>query len=354
MRKKGFLTIGYGNIKIWEFIRIIKEYRVNCIIDVRSRPYNKYRMEYNKDYLRDRLNEENIVYFWLGNKLGSRHDKIGLCDEQGRVDYEKVAGSEMFKEGIEKLEEYVNKYNVCIMCSEKDPMNCHRFLLISRALKEYNIFHIIPGSRAISNKKLEERLMNKYGDLKQISLFDDQALDTLENIAYSKQGLKTAYVSNIVKELIAQGITEDIPEKTRMYCIGTEGKTSQRFFELLVDYNIKKVVDIRRDIKTGVPFCIYPDIEYYLGLHGIAYYRCKELVPTKEMMEYNKKSLTANAIGKYADYITRNGGINKLLSDDLNGTCFLGSYDDYKMCHRSVILSQLKKKKENIVTRHLR
>ena len=141
MRKKGFMTIGYGNMGIRDFIERIKKFRVNCIIDIRTRPYSKYNISFNKEELRDRLADEGISYFWLGNKLGGRYDKIKLCDEQGVVDYEKIAATERFIEGIKEVEKMIPRYNICLMCSEGQPLKCHRFLLISRMLKEYNIHH---------------------------------------------------------------------------------------------------------------------------------------------------------------------------------------------------------------------
>lgn len=350
MRKKGFMTIGYSNMGIRDFIEKIKLLRVNCIIDVRTRPYSKYNVSFNKEELRDRLADEGISYFWLGNKLGGKYDKIKYCDEQGKVDYEKVAQSEKFIDGIKEVEKMIPRYNVCIMCSEGDPMKCHRFLLISRMLKEYNIHHIMANGTVIKNSELERKLFNMYGNFNQLSLFDEDNLESVEVKAYREQGRKTAYISEKVKELLSQGITEDFPDKIKIFCIGTEGKTAEEFFGLLKEYKVRRIVDIRGKRNKGKSFATYPDIVYYLKLNCISYERISGLIP-QEWMTYGYDQ---RDIKKYTSWITNNKSILTLLSEDLEGTCFLGTSEDYKYCYRDIIIKELKKQNKNITVRHLR
>lgn len=350
MGREGFMTIGYGNMGITDFIERIKRFRVNCIIDVRTRPYSKYNVAFNKEELRDRLKQEGISYFWLGNKLGGNYDKIKFCDGQGRVDYEKVAESEKFAEGIREIERMIPQNNICIMCSETDPIRCHRFLLISRALKEYNICHIMPDGKIVKNSSLEERLFNMYGDFRQVSLFEEENNESIETKVYRQQCRKTAYVSEKVKALIEAGITEDIPEKVRVYCIGTEGKTAEEFFTLLKEYKVRRVIDIRQDRNTGKDFAKYPDISYFLKLNCIEYECISRLVPPGWIQYgYDQRN-----VKKYTWFITTNNSIENLLSDDLEGTCFLGTAENYKCCYRDIIVKELKKRNKNITARHLR
>ena len=350
MNKKGFITIGYGNMGIRDFIERIKSFRVNCIIDVRTRPYSKFNISFNKEELRDRLADEGISYFWFGNKLGGKYDKIKLCDEQGIVDYKKVAETEKFIEGIKELEKMISRYNICIMCSKSDPLKCHRFLLISRILKEYNIHHIMPDGTIIKNEVLEQKLFNMYGNYNQISFFVEDNEESYEERVYKEQTKKTAYESQKVKDLLSQGIKEDFPDKTKIFCIGTEGKNAEEFFGLLKEYKIRKVIDIRNDRNSGAPFARYPDISYYLRLNYIEYERIERLVPP-EWMEYGYEQ---RDIKKYSLWINNNKSILELLSEDLEGVCFLGTSEDYKYCYRQIIVRELKKHNKNIIVRHLR
>ena len=353
MGEKGFMTIGYGNMNIRNFIATIKALRINCIIDVRTRPYSKYNVSFNKEELRDRLNDEGISYFWLGNKLGGRYDKIKFCDELGRVDYEKVATSEKFIEGIKELEDYIAKYNVCVMCSEMDPMKCHRFLLISRALKKYNIYHILNDGNLVKNSDMEKMLFDMYGCYTQLSFFDD--FDNIESRAYREHGLKTAYVSIKVKDLLSQGATEDLPDTIKVYCIGSEEKTAEQFFELLKENKVKRIVDVRdyRELES-VSFANAKDISYYLKLNCISYERLPQLIPTSELLSCKDNNSKAEFFRKYTKYILENNGILSLLTDELDGTCFLGTDGDYKNCHRKIIIKELKRKESSIRVRHLR
>lgn len=355
MRKKGFMTIGYGNMSINEFINRLIENRVNCIVDVRTRPYSQFNVSYNKEELRSRLKQHNISYFWYGNKLGGRYDKIALCNNQGVVDYDKVKNTDKFKEGLKELLELCDMYNVCVMCSEKEPMRCHRFLLISRELKEYNIYHIMPEGNLIKNSDLEKILCEMYGDLNQISLFEEENFETTEEKAYKRQSLKTAYVSEKVKELLSLGVTEDNPEKIKLYCIGCEGKTAEEFYSLLKENKVKRIIDVREvDNRNKVPFANYPDIEYYLRLNYISYENREGLIPVTSSLELKERVSLARYLRKYEENIKQNGSLLSLLVEELDGTCFLGSNEDYKKCYRQVIIKELKKNNKNICVRHLR
>lgn len=353
MGKKGFMTVGYGNMNVKEFINKIKSLRINCIVDVRTRPYSKYNLGFNKEELRDRLNDEGISYFWFGNKLGGRYDKIKYCNNQGIVDYEKVALCEKFIEGIKEFEKLIFKYNVCIMCSEKDPLKCHRFLLISRALKQYNIYHILSDGNLIKNADLERMMFSFHGNLNQLSLFDNEQ-ESFEVRSYREQGFKTAYFSSKVKDLLSQGVTQDLPEKVKIYCIGCNEKTAEEFFSLLNEYKVKKIVDVRennRDVNNV--FAVYPDIVYYLKLHCIEYERITSLIPNLEIQAVKVDNVN-KYLKKYGEYITQNNGLSSLLTDDLDGTCFLGTEADYKKCYRQVITRELKKLNSNISVKHLK
>ena len=352
MKKRGFLTIGYGNMGIREFIEKIKKCKVTCIVDVRARPYSKYNLSFNKEELRDRLAGEGISYFWMGNKLGGRYDKIKYCDKLGRVDYTKVAMSETFIDGIKELEKHISRYNVCVMCSESNPLRCHRFLLISRALKEYNIVHVTHDSKLIKNAALEQILFDMYGNAEQVSIFDDN--ENFEDIAYREQGLKTSYVSEKVKELLSYGIDEDPPEKIKIYCIGCENKTAEQFFNLLKEYRVKRIVDIRRgDDLNKTSFAVYPDIAYFLKTNCISYEKNTNLVPNFYFSGENNYR-TSKFRKEYSKQIDKNNILLELLSDELDGTCFLGYEEDYQKCYRNVLIKKLKQNNPYVRVRHIK
>ncbi len=158
-------TIGHSNMNIEEFINIIKNYNVNIIADVRSVPYSKYVPHFNREDLRNILNKNNIKYIFLGDKLGARWKEPDAITNN-KADFEKIKKIQIFKKGIEELIKLSENNNTAIMCSEKNPLDCHRFELISPVLKEKNIVieHILDQTNIKSQEYIENKLINKYKD----------------------------------------------------------------------------------------------------------------------------------------------------------------------------------------------
>ena len=110
----------------------------------------------------------------------------------GKVDYSLVAGSPKFKEGVKRIINGMEKYRIALMCAEKDPITCHRTILICRNLsdKGINIKHIMSNGRTEEHKDSEQRLLKIFG-LNHPDMFrsEQQRLDD----AYTRQGEKIAY-----------------------------------------------------------------------------------------------------------------------------------------------------------------
>ncbi len=192
--KKGFVTIGHGNLERHIFIQALLGYKVDCIVDVRSSPYSRHNPSFNREILKRALLENNISYNWLGDLLGGRPEDLSVYDENGIVDYEKLVQTKPFLKGLETLEKLSLINNVAIMCSENDPMKCHRFLAISRELSRrgFRVVHIKDVRTIIKQAALEDALVKlHFGENIQIDLFDGME-DNLEK-SYSKQNKLCAY-----------------------------------------------------------------------------------------------------------------------------------------------------------------
>ena len=169
-------TVGHSSLKINEFIAHIRARGVNRIADVRSTPYSRYAPQFNRETLAADLQLADIAYEYLGSSLGGRPRRPDVLFPDGTVDFDKVRELPAFQEGILQLIDEIHKGEaVALMCAEKDPYNCHRFLLVSRELAERGVLveHIISAAATVSQRKLEDRLIEKYCAARsQLSLFE--------------------------------------------------------------------------------------------------------------------------------------------------------------------------------------
>jgi len=189
---KNLFTIGYAAFEsISSFVQWLRYYNVDAVADVRSVPYSKFRPEFNKETLIDILKKNGILYVFLGDYCGARVDDLS-CYVDGCVDYTKVRETEKFKNGIERIIKGLASYNIGLLCAEKDPIYCHRDILICRNLKPYNISinHILADGRLENNINTEKRLLNTLKiDTNDLFLDSNEQLE----IAYERQGRNIAY-----------------------------------------------------------------------------------------------------------------------------------------------------------------
>lgn len=165
MPKKVIYTIGHSNHPAEFFLELLQSHGVDCIVDVRSTPASQYNPQYNKPILADFLKNNDILYLHFGKEFGARHTNSSLHSEDGKVDFEKVQATEAFREGVRRLEEGVDKgFFPALMCAEADPLDCHRFSMISGYLEEhgFEVRHILKDKEVVSQEELEQELLKRY------------------------------------------------------------------------------------------------------------------------------------------------------------------------------------------------
>ena len=171
-------TIGHSNREINQFLELIKSHNVNCIYDVRSLPYSRYNPQFNRETLKTSLELNDIQYVYVGDCLGARYDDPNLLCPDGMVDFKRVRQLTKFQGGIQQVVNGIKKgYRIALMCAEKDPFDCHRFLLVSYGLakKGVQVEHIVSADKILSQKELENRMIRKYTiKSSQLSLFDQR------------------------------------------------------------------------------------------------------------------------------------------------------------------------------------
>jgi uncharacterized protein (DUF488 family) len=167
-------TIGHSNQSTERFVRLLTARGVNVLVDIRSQPYSQVAPQFNHGALAPVVERAGIEYAFAGDTLGGRPQGREFYDHDGRVLYYKVAQSENFAIGLSRLKLLVEQYErVAIMCSEEDPANCHRRLLVGRVLAEegFAVRHIRGDGRV--QDETEVSGAHKVSSLVQRGFFDD-------------------------------------------------------------------------------------------------------------------------------------------------------------------------------------
>ncbi|MEQ9486202.1 DUF488 domain-containing protein [Coleofasciculus sp. F4-SAH-05] len=198
-------TIGHSNHTIEGFISLLQQHGVTALVDVRSHPYSRFLSHFKRKEFEEALSTEKIDYLFLGQELGARSNNP-QCYVNGKAVYEKIAATETFQKGIQKVLKELEKHRIALMCAEKDPLTCHRAILVCQHLRHSNlqINHILKNGILESHFDLEDRMLKKHGFIVngqpiQLSLFDNELSklpsreECLEK-AYKLQGDEIAYV----------------------------------------------------------------------------------------------------------------------------------------------------------------
>lgn len=158
-------TIGHSTHTLEYFRELLDAYRINCVVDVRQTAASSYNPQYNGTTLKPYLQQNGIVYIHMGPEFGARPRNPAMLDAEGRVDFEKVRESPLFLQGIGRLKKGVEKgYRIALMCSQSDPFDCHRFVLIAYYLVRhgFTVRHILKDKSCVDNSRLEQQLLEKY------------------------------------------------------------------------------------------------------------------------------------------------------------------------------------------------
>jgi uncharacterized protein (DUF488 family) len=132
-------TIGHSNHPIEKFLALLTQHSIQVVVDSRSHPHSKYVPHFDREPLSSCLESHGIGYISMGDELGGKPPEAQYYDAEGRVLYYRIAESELFKAGISRLLNGSRESRVAVLCSEEDPVHCHRRLLISRVLTENGI-----------------------------------------------------------------------------------------------------------------------------------------------------------------------------------------------------------------------
>ncbi len=155
-------TIGHSNHAPQAFLSLLRKHSIDEVIDVRSSPYSRYTPQFNHNALEMALEAVGIEYTFLGGELGGRPADRSCYDADGRVLYDRLAETESFQDGISYVTRHADEYRAALMCSEKDPLDCHRALLIAGTLLDRGVAveHILSDGALETHTAAMDRLMD--------------------------------------------------------------------------------------------------------------------------------------------------------------------------------------------------
>jgi uncharacterized protein (DUF488 family) len=144
-------TIGHSNISTEEFLDLLSRHGVEVLVDVRTAPYSRYCPQFNRAALQPAIEAAGLRYCFEGKALGGKPEDERLRGDDGTPDYDKIAASDLYQEGLSQLVALAAEQCIAIMCSEAHPAQCHREKLIARSLRAggVEVLHIMPDGSAV-------------------------------------------------------------------------------------------------------------------------------------------------------------------------------------------------------------
>lgn len=187
-------TIGHSKHKLEQFAELLKHHDINFVIDVRSIPYSRYAPQFNITSIRNSLAAFGLEYEYMGDVIGGKFSDSIFLNEDGSLDFYKVVKNGSFQNAIDIIIDKIKSgLNMVLMCAEKEPLYCHRFLIISRELnnKKIRLIHLLADGSSIGNDELVNNIIqnNKNFDFMQMELFTNNK-KTYDDMVYESLMIK--------------------------------------------------------------------------------------------------------------------------------------------------------------------
>jgi len=283
----------------------------------------------------------------LGAELGGRGNPRSERDARGRILYRSIAQSAEFRQGLSRVEAGSERMRIAVMCTEHDPLNCHRGILISKILcaDGVQVLHIHGDGQAEEHQAAERRLLRVTG-LAQPDLFRTEEQVLAE--AYDRQEARIAHVAEPAG---------NPGQRMRLYTIGFTKKSARGFFETLGAAGVARVVDVRlNNVSQLVGFAKKQDLPYFLDkISGIGYLHAPALAPTQEMLGSYKKhgagwpAYERSFLGLMKDRRIETTWAGQLRDSD----CLLRSEEQAVHCHRRLVAEYLTGFRDDLQVTHL-
>ena len=187
-------TVGHSNHSPETFIKLLLQHGIDEVTDVRSAPYSRYTPHFNHERLQRMLDDIGIAYAYLGGELGGRPADRSCYDPDGRVQYDRVADTDLFDDGVRRIIRAADERCVALLCTEKEPLECHRTLLVARALSDrgISVAHILADGGLESQDDAMSRLLDVHKLPSNGDMFRSRT-DVIAE-ALTRQAKKFAYI----------------------------------------------------------------------------------------------------------------------------------------------------------------
>lgn len=184
-------TVGHSNHQAEDFVRMVQRHGVTAIVDVRSHPYSQHNPQFDRERFSALLARSGLAYYYLGDELGGR-PRDPACYVDGRVEYDRVETSVPFREGVRRLLQLLREHTPALMCAEKDPLSCHRTLLVARRMAslDVRVVHILADGTLEEHEDTVGRMVREQR-LPEYDLF--RSREDIVAEAYARQAERIAY-----------------------------------------------------------------------------------------------------------------------------------------------------------------
>lgn len=184
-------TIGHSTWPVHDFTAQLGQHGITAVADVRSSPYSRFNPQFNREALKRELADCGVRYVFLGDELGARSDDP-CCYVGDKVQYKLLAKTCSFESGLNRVIEGSKEHRIALMCAEKEPLDCHRTILVARELvnRGHEVVHILADGSLEPHPAAMRRLMDQLGMSGQ-DMF--RSFDEIVDEAYSRQSEKIAY-----------------------------------------------------------------------------------------------------------------------------------------------------------------
>ncbi|MFZ5441969.1 MAG: DUF488 family protein [Myxococcota bacterium] len=185
-------TVGHSTHSAQKLVELLRRNEISAVADVRSQPHSRMNPQFNREPLKDTLKGAGISYVFLGRELGARSEDRS-CYIDGKVQYDRLAKTVLFQQGLRRVIEGAARFRIALLCAEKDPLTCHRTILVVRNLVAHGLqaAHILDDGRLEPHEIALDRLLKEEG-IRADDFFRPR--QELVDEAYAKRGNAIAYV----------------------------------------------------------------------------------------------------------------------------------------------------------------